>query len=771
MQLKKNGLLKIGVLSAFMMLIIMLPSMLQNHGIYIIRGDYVDQYIPRLIRSREILMSGGATWDWFNFLGASFNKINILFSTNAICLLFPSHLIPYAVTYLHLIRFAMIAMAAYAYLRYMVKNERNAFLGALLYTFSSYTFVNFEFMQFLETLWVFPLLLLSVELMFREENYRYQLILMAFLSCCISFYFFVFSTLWFGIYFLCRFFGAEEWKGKRDTKHFLLAVAEYCIGFLCAFLVFAPFLYSLFYSSGSAEKIGTGSRNPILYFFDSKVLARFFSFLMPAVSNRFSAYGYSTWCSVAAYIPVFGFSFVLAGFFDRKMPMWLRLLVITGVICVVLPIACMVFNMFSESYMRHSYGMMLFLVLATLWFLEYYDEKQAKKSIWLVLGGWILLLGVYYLLGGIEKLVPAFRYLLGREGEEGVEQKFRVFGLAITSLMYLVLLALVYGKKIRAYIIPVTVSAIVLYGCGYTVMNLESSHLLDYYPETTMDLQTQVERYFLDVPDMEEGNDYRIDASKQLRNYTYVAKRPSISIFESVRSKYSNELCQYLNYYNGGVMVFPQDDDNETRTLLGAKYYYDLCQEDNIPVPEGFSYMRTENDVKVYQNENFCGIGFSYDSYITRTEFEKIAKNEESNGDIMLQTLVVEDEDVPLVDGFLKPYQKGTVCKDRISFDEVSMTSDGLSAKIFLEKPRIMYLAVPYEDTGWYATCNGKELDFFRANVGMIAFPLDAGENEITFRYQLPSDQLGRYVTCVGWIALLVYVMIRERKRGKKEEM
>ncbi len=771
MQKEKNGLLKIGVLSAFMMLIIMLPSMLQNHGIYIIRGDYVDQYIPRLIRSREILTSGGATWDWFNFLGASYNKINNLLYTRVVCLLFPGHLIPYAVTYMNMILVAIIAMSAYAYLRYMVKEEKSAFLGAILYTFSAYTFINFEFMQFLEALWVFPLLLLSVERMFREENYRYQLILTAFLSCCISFYFFVFSTIWFGIYFLCRFFLAEEWKEKRAAKHFFLAVAEYCIGFLCAFLVFAPFLYSLFHSSGSSEKIGNGSRNPILYFLDTKVIARFFSFLMPAVSNRFSSYGYSAWCSVAAYVPVFGISFVLAGFIDPKLPKWLKILVVAGAVCVVLPLACMVFNMFAESYTRHSYGTIMFLVLATLWCLEHYDEKSTKKSVWFVVGGWILLLGVYYLVGGVAKILPALRYVLGREGEEGIEQKFRMFGLAITGVMYFVLLALVYSKKIRTHIIPVTVLAIILYGCGYTVMNLESDFLLDYYPETTMDLSTQVERYFFDVPEMEEGNDYRIDASKQLRNYTYVAKKPSISIFESVRSKYSNELCRYLNYYNGGVMVFPQDADNETRTLMGAKYYFDLFAEDKIPVPEGFSYLRTENEIGIYQNENFCGLGFSYDSYITRTDFDKIAKKDKSNGDIMLQTLVVEDKDVPLVEGILKPYEKGNVCEDRVSFDEFKMTSDGFSAKVSLKEPKVMYVAAPYEDEGWVAECNGEELNFIKANIGMIAFPLDAGDHEIIFRYQLPSNQFGRYVTCLGWIALLIYVIIQEKKRVNYEEM
>ncbi len=771
MKMKKYGLLKIGVLSAFMMLLMMLPSMLQNHGIFIIRGDYVDQYIPRLIRSREILTSGGASWDWFNFLGNSFNKINILFSTNAVCLLFPSNLIPYAVTYLHLIRVALIAMASYAYFRYMLREEKHAFLGALLYTFSSYTFVNMEFMQFLEALWAFPLLLLSVEKFFRDEKYKYQLILAVFLSCASSFYFFVFSTLSFGIYFLCRFFLSEEWKPKRNAKYFFRAVLEYCIGFFCAFLIFAPFLYSLFHSSGSTGDIGNSGISFPNLFVDSGIFSRIFSVLVPGASNRFSTFGYSTWTSRGVYLPIFGISLVLAAFLKKEFPKWARLLAFFGFLCIFIPGICLVFNMFSSaSYTRHGYGAVLFLVLVSMLFLEYYDVKAMKKSAWLVLGGLILLLGIYYLMDFVLGSHSRISFLLhGRGGEEGTGWVYSVFVLVWSAIMYLCLLGFVYSKEISKRVIPIMVVVILIYGCSYTTMNLRSDFLLDYFPESTIDLKTQVERYFVDKPKMEDENDYRIDASKQLNNYAYTVKKPSIAIFESVRSAYSDELCDYLNYHNGGVRIFPKDHDNETRTLLGVKYYYDVYPEDKLPIPDGFTYLKTDNDIDIYQNENFMGMGFSYDSYLSRTEFDKMAENKENCADIMLNTLVVEDEEIPYVQEFLKPYQEGQLDSERVFWDEFSMTSDGFSAQVHLEEPEIMFVSAPYEDQGWIAECNGGKLDFIRANVGMIAFRLDEGENEIIFRYQSPVDRIGRYVTCAGWIALLIYVMSLERKRKKQK--
>ena len=116
LQKNKYSIINVGFLAALMMLIIMLPSMIQNHGIYIIRGDYVDQYIPRLIKAKEIIFGGAGNWDWYNFLGASYNKVSIIFSLNFLCLLFPEDLIPYAVTYMHAVRIALIAMSSFVYL-------------------------------------------------------------------------------------------------------------------------------------------------------------------------------------------------------------------------------------------------------------------------------------------------------------------------------------------------------------------------------------------------------------------------------------------------------------------------------------------------------------------------------------------------------------------------------------------------------------------------------------------------------------------------------
>ncbi len=757
----RYSLANIGIVCAVMMLVIMLPSMIQNHGIYIIRGDYVDQYIPRLIKARENLLSGSGTWDWYNFLGAQYNITNTFFTLNSVCLLFSAKLIPYVVTYMHLVRFALVGMTSFAYLRYMVKEQRYAFLGAILYTFSSYTFLNFEFMQFIDALWVFPLLLLSVEKMFRSNNYKHQLIIVSFLACTSSFYFFVFSSLSFGIYFVCRFFFADEWQEKRNAKYFAIAVIEYVIGFLCAGFLVTPYLYKTFTSAGSAEKIG--NETAMSWFNDGSMFSRLTSLFLPAASNRFDVFGWSRWMSRAAYVPVFGISFVSALFFNKKMKnkKWINILSIVSFACILWSGISIVYNMFSSTYTRYAYAMVLFFVLATVIFLENYDHESAKRGVIIAVGGCsVLLLAfylTYYVIAPLYEPLAASMYTY--VDEQPIASGFRIFVIAFAIVMYLVLIAILKFPSVRKRIVPITAALLVAYGGTYTVMNLESRKLLDYYPESTLTLGEQVEKYYIEMPSFEDSKDYRIDHSKHLRNYSFVTSKPSISVFESVQNSYSVEMGSYLNMYNGTVTIYPVGSDNDVRTLLGVKYYYDLHSEDKLPIPEGFTYEKTDNGIDVYKNDNFVGMGFTYEYYMTRSEFEAL-QTPDTAASIMLNTLIVEDKDVAFVSKYLKHNNSLVEYTNRQTFDNFETNSSGFTASVYTEKESVMFISVPYEDEGWTLTVNGKQVPLIRANVGCMAFKTVSGANNITLTYASPANNVGYIITAVGVALLVVYLSV-----------
>ncbi len=764
----KYNIVTAGIVSVLMILVIMLPSIIQNHGIFIIRGDYVDQYIPRLIKAKEIITSGKGTWDWFNFLGAPYNIISMLFSLNSVCLLFPSDLIPYAVTYMHLIRFGLIAITSYAYFSVMVKENKTAFLGAILYTFSSYTFLNFEFMQFMEALWTFPLILLSAEKMFRSENYKHQLIFSVFLSCTINFYFFVFSTLSFSAYFLCRFCLSDEWRNRRCLKYFFLAIFEYSSRILCAFIVFAPFIYSLFNSAGSAQSVGISGVNYLFSFFDREIISRIFSFFVPAASNRFSTFGHSYWSSRAAYIPVFGMSFVVA-FFLQKHNNWLKPLCIFSIMSMIIPGISAIYNFLSSTYTRYAYSIILFFILATILFIENYSVKKAKLSSYFILACFMLLVAGYYIIEYlcINNSVVSF-YLYGNATEQSTEDFLRLFVLICAAIMYIVLVLFINSNSIRQKITVILPILLTVYGCAYVIVNQDSSYLLDYFPESSISLSRQIDNYFISSPDVDNSKDYRIDFSKQCRNYSYTTKKPSISIFESVRNSFSNEFSEYVEMKTGRVSAYPDCSCNELRTLLGVKYYFDIYPEDNLPVPEDFTYKFTDNNIKVYENNNFAGMGFSYNSYMLRSEFDKIAETKKDCADIMLNTLIVEDEDINFVTQILEPYAENVGSKTRILFDKFEYNSSGFNATINTPYESIIYVSVPYERKGWKAEINGEKAEYINANIGFIAFKTTPGQNIVQFTYTPPSLKYGKYISLFGFMILAIYLLIDRRLKKKQ---
>ena len=753
-------LIHVGLVAAIMMLMIMLPSMLQNHGIFIIRGDYVDQYLPRLMRTKFVFDHGFGQWDWLCLFGFPHTNICTL---DLLCFLFPVRWIPWVVTYVHLLRMALIAMCSYAYLRYMLKTDKYAFLAAVIYTFSSFSFISMEFMQHFEAFWTFPLLLLSVEKMFRAERYKHQLILTAFLGNMVDVYLFVFSTISFALYFVCRFFFAEEWRSKRTFKYFCMAVLEYVIGFLCGFFHVAIVIFNTLNSNGSVSNIGIASLTPVSFFLDKTIVSRIFSFLLPAASNRFGTFGSSSWATRSAYLPVFGIAFVIACLWKKDSPKWLKIMCVANALCMLITGISFIYNMFSETYTRYAYSIVLVFALATAYFLENYEHRMAKKSVCVTIALVLGMLGLYYLihsLYGDNSVVKA--YLHDRKTGPSMEAKLQLYTCMVAMCMYALLFLIVWNKKAHEKMLPIVIAAIVLYGMSYSQVNLTSHNLMDYFTDTSMQLKQQVEQYFVNLPNVDDKMDYRIDQGMQLRNYAYTVQKPSLSVFETVRSKYANETCRYLGYHNGSV---PATGDNALRTLMGVKYYYDVFTPDGLPIPDGFTYLRTDKNVDVYQNNHFMGLGFTYDSYMLRSDFDRIAKEDASNAELMLNTLIVEDADEAFVADVLRPFDEVGATQNRVSLENFRISSHGFTAEVHTDRPQIVFVSLPYEDNGWTAKINGEKTEFIRANVGFVAFKTKAGNNEIRFQYLNPATIPGIIISCVGVIVLIVYLVGYHRKK------
>jgi uncharacterized membrane protein YfhO len=187
---------------------------------------------------------------------------------------------------------------------------------------------------------------------------------------------------------------------------------------------------------------------------------------------------------------------------------------------------------------------------------------------------------------------------------------------------------------------------------------------------------------------------------------------------------------------------------------------------DSLKMP-GWRLYATQNGFTIYQNEYYIPLGFSYDSYITRAEYDTVDK--ESRNLLLLKTLVIENADVKKYAGVLKhdddfassEYTESAYFEDCLNRKSMACSSfdrdnGGFTAKITADKERLVFFSVPWEG-GWSATVNGKAAEIAKVNVGFMAVKVPVGTTTIRFNYVTPGLKLGAFVSLGGVILFLFY--------------
>ena len=124
--------------------IIFIPFVIMDGGTFNYIGDYNCQQIPFYIEANESVRNGELFWNWNTDLGANFIGSYAFYLIGSpffwLTVLLPLSWVPKAIPFLICLKTAVAALTAYVYLKRVVKNKNYAFLGALLYAFSGFSF-------------------------------------------------------------------------------------------------------------------------------------------------------------------------------------------------------------------------------------------------------------------------------------------------------------------------------------------------------------------------------------------------------------------------------------------------------------------------------------------------------------------------------------------------------------------------------------------------------------------------------------------------------
>ena len=292
----------------------------------------------------------------------------------------------------------------------------------------------------------------------------------------------------------------------------------------------------------------------------------------------------------------------------------------------------------------------------------------------------------------------------------------------------------------------------------------------------------------MDLPDLQES---RSDFYESLDNAGMFWEIPTIQAFHSVVPGSIMEFYDSIGVPRD-VGSRPTVDHYAIRGLLSVHWLFDDDHDDSYfagedmsdPAMPGFAYYGNANGFDIWENQYYVPMGFSYDYYITRSEYNALNEGSENAiGDrelALMRAIVIEDDRVPYYEGILehlpedmRTFNEANYLQDCLDRRErccssFQYTNTGFTAQIDSDRDQVIFFSVPYE-AGWSATVNGEPVTIEKVNVGFMAVTVPEGESvTIEFTYRTPGLALGFGITLLSLALLVAYLMLMNRLPSKK---
>lgn len=350
----------------------LLPLLLSGYAYKNI--DFVNQQIPFIIETKRLLSSGKPWWSWNTFLGDNFIGSYSFYTITSpfvwfVCLFQNQHILVGIIIALYL-KFIATGASAYAYFRYIGVEKDKCTVGGLCYVFSAFFITNLFYYHFCEPIMVFPLLLIAIESVFKNEKYAVAILsLISFLVVFINFYFALSSFILGIAYFFSRYISSYQ-SLKAERRHYTIVLqmlAGGIVGLALSSFVLVP---TVMHVGGS----GRSTLNLWVSYLSETIahsLEILRQFVMPRIIEGYDgSFSYSGWNSNLFFIPVVG-AMPLLLIISKWQELsnwaktgWISWLTLTLFIIAFTPLNRLFTGCTSIFYTRWFYGLVLFFIVA-----------------------------------------------------------------------------------------------------------------------------------------------------------------------------------------------------------------------------------------------------------------------------------------------------------------------------------------------------------------------------------------------------------------------
>ncbi len=207
----------------------------------------------------------------------------------------------------------------------------------------------------------------------------------------------------------------------------------------------------------------------------------------------------------------------------------------------------------------------------------------------------------------------------------------------------------------------------------------------------------------------------------------------------------------------------------KTKPLLqitsNVKYHLSKSKE---PEFQRFGYVpiKTFNNVKVLKNSLYLPLGFTYDKYVKRSEFDTLAPI--AKDAVLLKAVVLNDSvsnKTNLQHYNINPLVFNNLATDSIAKwrnqlrqDSLSITNwrqDKFEGTISLSKPKILYFSI-LKDNNWKLQINNEYKDIQTCNISFSGILLPAGKHNVKLYYDNTVRGFQKYQS----LFILIFIIV-----------
>lgn len=598
------------------------------HKGYISKNDGIHQHYVNLVYFRRLLIDFFKTGDFNLFswnvalgkgmmanlayftLGDFLSYFSVLFNESSMDIFY---------SLLTVGRMFLAGLTFIFYTNYKKKSVNSSVLGALLYTFCTYSlWASVRQPFFTNAMILFPIVMIGIEKLIIEDKKLLFIISIALIYIS-SFYFAYMISLCIAIYGIILIIQKYKEQGiKVIIKKIFITLLCAIIGVMISAFILLP--------SGIEFLNSSRSYTDTIYPYAINYYRNLILSPLTHNGNNWSTLGTGALGLLTLILSIIDF---------KKNKKWIMFFIILMLPLLISQLGS-VFSGFSYPNNRWVFVISFIWSYLSVKFLD--SNRKIRKKDNIIIG---IIFTIYFaLLIIIEKTLTNMAYT------------------SIISLILLLItlnskeLLLHKSKRINLYNLTINIITIInICMFSYYLYGIEGYNYMEEF------INVNSPQYVYDT------NEYTISRFDEALEYIYndkdyyrISKYPSRLLDASIYYDY-NSINQYYSitseeYSNLGLDLsnvdyninYELDEFNyrtKITTLLGTKY---SIREENMYLPYGYESVKKIKDTKIYENKYAVPFGTLYTNYITEEEYKKLSDLERENA--LLKTVTLNENNI-----------------------------------------------------------------------------------------------------------------------------